>query len=133
MPEAVRTALGFDFGLTKIGVAIGQTLTRVASPLAIVKAVDGKPHWDELDKIIATWAPDIFIVGYPLHMDGSVNEMAQRAARFSRRLTGRYHIPAELSDERLSSFAAREQCGHQRQPIDDIAAQIILQQWLSHY
>ncbi len=107
-------------------------------PLPILKARDGVPNWDEVGKLVDEWQPDLLVVGEPLHMDGSTSELSQRAGKFARRLHGRLGIAVEMVDERLSSFEAKQQSrelGHSgdynRDPIDSLAAELILQTWLS--
>ena len=89
--------------------------------------------------VLVEW-PDLLLVGDPLNMDGSVSELARRSRRFARRLEGRYALPATLVDERLSSFevkARQREAGHRgdyrRQPVDSLAAELILESWLSAY
>ena len=118
--------MGFDFGTKKIGVAIGQGLTGSATPIAIVSARDGIPKWAEIEALLDTWAPKLLVVGLPLHMDDSPSPLSVRAEKFARRLTGRFNIPHQTVDERLSSFAAKG-LGDHGGPIDDIAAQLILE------
>ena len=120
--------MGFDFGMKRIGVAVGQKVTQTASGLTVVQACDGIPRWEYLDKIVLDWQPEKFIVGLPLNMDGSKSEMSQKAHKFSRRLSSRYNIQSEMFDERLTSFEAR---GHEEKThIDAIAARLILESWL---
>ena len=120
--------MGFDFGIKRIGIAVGQKVTKTASCVAVVKALDGIPKWDYLDTIVLDWQPERFVVGLPINMDGSKSEMSKRAQKFSRRISGRYNINSEMFDERLTSFEARE---HDRKThIDAIAAKIILESWL---
>ena len=120
--------MGFDFGMRRIGVAVGQKVTQTASGLTVVRARDGIPKWEYLDKIVLDWQPEKFIVGLPLNMDGSKSEMSQKAHKFSRRLSSRYNIQSEMFDERLTSFEAR---GHEEKThIDAIAARLILESWL---
>ena len=120
--------MGFDFGMKRIGVAVGQKVTQTASGLTVVQACDGIPRWEYLDKIVLDWQPEKFIVGLPLNMDGSKSEMSQKAHKFSRRVSSRYNIHSEMFDERLTSFEAREHEG--KTHIDAIAARLILQSWL---
>ena len=120
--------MGFDFGIKRIGIAVGQKVTKTATGLAVVKALDGIPKWDYLDTIVLDWQPERFIVGLPINMDGSKSEMSKRAQKFSRRISGRYNINSEMFDERLTSFEAREHDG--KTHIDAIAAKIILESWL---
>lgn len=121
--------MGFDYGTRKIGVATGQLITRTATPIAIIQARDGIPNWSDIEKLIKEWKPAQLVVGLPLNMDGSESEMSIRALKFARRLTGRFNLPHQTIDERLSTREAREQSTTAEQ-IDDIAAKIILESWL---
>ena len=134
-PTKARTLLGFDYGLKRIGVAVGQELTGTASALVTVRANDGKPDWDAISKLIGQWQPDEVVIGLPLNMDGSFHELSYRARRFGNQLHGRYNLPTHFMDERLSSLdAERELKGkaHKMQvaDIDKVAAKIILESWL---
>ena len=136
LKKGQRTLLGFDFGTKRIGIAIGQEITGTVNPLTTVTAIKHKPDWNSISKIIAEWQPDLLVVGLPLHMDGTEQEMTQAARRFSNQLNGRYQIPIALVDERLSSNEAEsilnEQTGfHDKAQIDMISAQLILQSWMS--
>ncbi|MEJ2644364.1 MAG: Holliday junction resolvase RuvX [Gammaproteobacteria bacterium] len=133
--------LGFDYGLKRIGVAVGQRLTGAASALTTVEARDGKPHWDTIAGLIGEWHPDALVVGIPRHMDGTAHQLTEAAERFARQLEGRFRLPTFRIDERLSSKAAEtalaersaERRGrqvHAKAEIDKLAAQIILQSWL---
>ena len=122
-------AMAFDFGTTKIGVAIGQKITGTATPLAVVKARDGIPLWQMIDRLVEEWKPTVFVVGLPINMDGTESDMSKAATRFSRRLHGRYGISIELMDERLSTFEARE--FETPGQLDAIAAKLILETWLA--
>jgi putative Holliday junction resolvase len=133
-----RTFLGFDFGMKNIGVAVGQEITHTASPLTVIKAREGIPNWDQIQALITEWQPHQLIVGLPLNMDGSEQEMTAAARRFGNRLNGRFHLPVDLQDERLSTFEALEQLGikskmqsNNRDDVDRISAQLILQSWLN--
>ena len=120
--------MGFDFGTSKIGVAVGQKLTASANPIGKFRARDGKPDWSQLDRVIHEWPPSLFVVGLPLNMDDSKNDITRAAERFARRLHGRYEIPFELMDERLSTFEAKQS---QTKDVDATAACLILETWLS--
>ena len=131
-----RTLLGFDFGTKRIGIAIAQEVTGTANPLVTVTAVKHKPDWDSISKIIEEWQPDLLVIGLPLHMDGTEQDMTQAARRFSNQLNGRYQIPIALMDERLSSNEAESilnerGSSHSKAQIDMISAQLILQSWMS--
>jgi putative pre-16S rRNA nuclease len=130
-----RTLLGFDYGLKRIGVAVGQELTGTASALITVRATDGKPDWGAISKLIEQWQPDEVVVGLPLNMDGSESELSHRATRFGNQLNGRYNLRAHMMDERLSSLQAEQELqGKSRKiqaaDIDKVAAKIILESWL---
>ena len=96
------------------------------------------PDWNAVTKLIEEWQPELLVVGEPLNMDGSTSELSTRANKFGRRLNGRLGLPVEMVDERLSSFDAKQQSrerGHRgdfnKHPIDSLAAELILQTWLS--
>ena len=134
----VRTFIGFDFGMKNIGVAVGQDLTHTANPLTVIKAREGIPNWGQIQALIDQWQPQQLIVGLPFSMDGTEQEMTQAARRFGNRLNGRFHLPVEWQDERLSTFETLDQLGIQskmqsnnREDVDRISAQLILQSWLN--
>lgn len=127
------SALGFDFGTRRIGVAFGQSLTGSAAPVATLPARDGIPDWNDLDALVAKWQPDVFVVGQPYNMDDSESELLLRARKFGNRLNGRYHKPCYGMDERLSSFEARGKLLRRESnaQVDSLAAQLILEGWFS--
>ena len=101
------TILAFDFGLSRIGVATGQSVTRTATALTTVRARRGEPAWTDIDALVREWRPDLLIVGLPLNMDSTESEMSERASAFADVLRQRYSIAVNLVDERLTSFEAR--------------------------
>ena len=130
--------LGFDFGLKRIGVAVGQTLTKTARPLTTLQARNGVPDWTQLANLIKTWQPTACIVGIPLNMDGTEQPITQAAKEFSNQLAERFKILVHGMDERLSTKDARERLFNaggykalQDGQIDSIAAQLILENWLN--
>jgi putative Holliday junction resolvase len=130
--------LALDFGLRHIGVAVGNTFSRTAQPLAIIKAKDGVPDWAALSSLAEEWRPDRIVVGLPINMDGSPSELSERASKFARQVEGRIGVVVSLVDERLSSREAKRSAlaeGHRgdfaADPIDDQAAAIILSTWLN--
>ncbi len=133
--DKVLKALGFDYGTQRIGVAFGQSLSGSAQPVCVLKARDGIPDWEQLQKLIEQWQPNVFVVGLPYNMDGSDSELMARAVKFANRLNGRFHLPAFGMDERLSSQEAIAQLaaqnGNKETAIDHIAAQIILENWFA--
>ena len=122
--------LGFDFGVKKIGIAVGQQVTRTANPLTIIRARDGIPDWDALDNIMNEWRPTQLVVGLPLNMDDTPSDMSALAEKFGRRLNGRYNLPVEMMDERLSTFEAQQRAEGE-ETVDAIAATVILESWLT--
>jgi putative Holliday junction resolvase len=127
------SALGFDFGTKRIGVASGQSIIGTAGALGPIAARDGIPDWQILDKLIEKWQPDVFVVGLPFNMDGSESELLFKARKFGNRLNARYHKPCYGMDERLSSFEARGQLlrGESAAQLDSLAAQLVLESWFS--
>lgn len=132
MPKSQQVSgvvIGFDFGLKRIGVAIGQTISQTASPEAIVNSKDGKPDWEHITQLFETWQPVAIVVGLPMRLDGSEQALTQPARKFGQRLSGRYQRPVFYIEEQLSSIEA-ESRQLKASHIDDHAAQIILQNWL---
>ena len=132
-----RTLLGFDFGTRSIGVAIGQEITGSAQPLRALKANDGVPNWEEIDKLLQEWQPDRVIVGLPLNMDGTEQPLTARARKFANKIHGRFGVSVKLHDERLSTVEARaglfEHGGFRalnKGSIDSASAVIILESYL---
>ncbi len=133
-----KTILCFDYGTKTIGIAVGQSLTRTATPLADLKARDGIPNWHDIEKIIDEWQPNLLLVGLPLNMDGSFSEIGQRAKKFANRLHGRFGLPIAMADERLSSFEAKGEIikhtgsrDFKKNNVDSLAAKIILESWFA--
>lgn len=133
-----RTLMAFDFGTKSIGVAIGQEVTGTARALTAFKAQDGVPDWNQVEKILNEWQPDLLVVGLPLNMDGTEQELTARARKFANRLQGRFGKPVELQDERLSTVEARadlfERGGFRalnKGQVDATSAVIILESWFS--
>ena len=135
--EEPISALGFDYGTQRIGVAFGQSLTGTAQRVCVLKARDGIPDWTQIEALIQEWRPSLFVVGIPYNLDGSESALMVRAIKFAKRLNGRFHKPSYGMDESLSSVEAAEQVleenrgAKKRVAIDDIAAQIILENWFS--
>ncbi|MDQ3564665.1 MAG: Holliday junction resolvase RuvX [Pseudomonadota bacterium] len=132
MNAASSSVLGFDFGTKRIGVAVGQTITRTANPVATVRASDGRPDWSAINALIDAWTPGSIVVGMPVNMDGSEHTLAPAALRFAGQLAGRFGLPVYTVDERLSSYEARSrEPERKRGPVDAIAAQVILETWFA--
>jgi putative Holliday junction resolvase len=122
--------MAFDYGTKRIGIAVGQTVSRTATALQVVAAVDGQPRWNEIADLVAQWAPDLFVVGMPTTQDEQAHSLSEAITRFSRRLTGRYKRPVEFIDEHLSSFAASDDDQAHSNGLDAVAAKMILLTWL---
>ncbi|MGB1951023.1 MAG: Holliday junction resolvase RuvX [Marinobacter sp.] len=137
MPEAGnRRVMAFDFGTRRIGVATGQQMLGTGQPQAMIPARDGIPDWEVIGQLLAEWQPDLVVVGLPLNMDDSENDMCARARKFGKRLHGRFHVPVEMVDERLTSFEAKGEVmasggsrDFGRHGVDDRAAVLILETW----
>jgi putative Holliday junction resolvase len=130
------TILAFDFGTRKIGVAIGNSLTRIARPLTTIEGEASAARFEAIASLIDEWQPDMLVVGRPLHADGSEHEMTARAERFARQLSSRFGLKVNYVDERFTSVAADAELagarvhGKDRKSARDaIAAQLILQSW----
>ena len=128
--------LAFDFGTSRIGVAVGQAVTCTASPLNPIAAKDGIPDWNLFAALISEWQPEALVVGLPLNMDGSLCDMSFRARKFANRLQERYQRPAYLVDERLTSHEAKGmhlaqggKADFKAHSVDGLAAQLILESW----
>lgn len=134
--------LGFDFGLRRIGVAVGQRTTNTASSLETV-ANGREPDWAALDRLIREWKPRQLLVGLPLNSEGEETDMSRAARRFGESLRERYGLDVSYADERLSSRAAEGRFAELRasgtlrrkhsRRLDAMSAQIILENWLESH
>ena len=123
--------LGFDYGERRIGVAVGQTLTGSANPLAVVKVRNSHPDWRKLEELVRRYEPDALVLGLPQHPDGSEHALSPRIHQFERQLRHRFRLPVHLIDERLSSYEAAQRCHDSgASELDAVAAQVILETWL---
>lgn len=122
----METVLGFDFGLKRIGVAVGNTLLKQAQPLTVISAATNDAKFAAIETLVKEWQPALCIVGLPRHPDGAEHEMTVRCRRFANQLHGRFDVATVLVDERYSSAMISHQRG---ELIDDRAAAIILQQY----
>lgn len=119
-----------------IGVAIGQEVTGTARALTAFKAQDGTPDWQQVEKLLKEWQPNLVVVGLPLNMDGTEQPLTARARRFANRLHGRFGVQVALQDERLSTVEARanlfDRGGYRaldKGSVDAASAVIILESW----
>jgi putative Holliday junction resolvase len=121
--------LAFDFGLRRVGVASGNSLTRSATPLQTLVAT-GERRFDIIASLIAQWQPDALVVGVPFHPDGAAHENTARAQRFARQLKGRFGLVVHEVDERYSTTLARAEGAVD---LDAASAAIILEQFLNQF
>lgn len=134
-----QTILAFDFGTSSIGCAVGQSVTGTAQGLPAFKAQDGIPNWENIEKVIKEWQPNLLVVGLPLNMDGTEQPLTHRAQKFANRLNGRFNIPTVLQDERLTTVEARQEIfergGYKalkKGKVDSISACLILESWFEN-
>ncbi len=151
MPEQARrtrsttaagTVLAFDFGLQRIGIAVGEPEVGAAHPLPALAAATQPGRLTAIERLVREWQPAVLVVGRPLGEDGAPHEMTRRAERFARQLNGRFRLPVELVDERYSSaeaesrvraaYGARKAAALARgKALDSQAAQLILEQYFN--
>ena len=133
------TFLGFDFGTKKIGMAVGQTSTQIASPLQTIRSLNQVPNWQLISQLINEWNPAGLVVGISKQADGSDNIVTPRMFKFCRQLEGRYQLPVHQIDEAYSTFEAKQMLFDDLHVNatklwavqDQLAAQLILQSWLN--
>jgi putative Holliday junction resolvase len=123
---SIETIFAFDFGVKRIGVAMGNTMIRQAEPVKVISAIDNATRFADIQALLDEWKPARLVVGLPMHPDGAEHEMTARARKFANQLHGRFNLPVELVDERYSSVVISAKRG---EVIDDRAAAIILQQY----
>ena len=139
--DTMQHYLGFDFGEKRIGVAVGQSATGTANPLCVVRNINGRPEWIDIDSLINEWKPTALVVGWPLTEDGGQQRQSLLAKSFGKHLRRRYALDVHLCDERYSSIEASRIIASNRkdnnrrraskEDTDKIAAALILEQWLS--
>ncbi len=132
------TVLAFDFGERRIGVAVGEMQLGIAHPLETIDAEVNEVRFARIAALVREWNPVVFVVGYPLALDGSEHRLSGLAKKFARRLTGRFGIESRLVDERLSSVEAgwdAQQAGldpaDHRRYLDPLAARRILESFFN--
>ena len=118
-----QTILAFDYGEKRIGVAVGNTLTKTAEPVQIIQQQFQYERFKAIEQVINEWQPQLLVVGLPKHPDGAEHDMTQKAKRFGNQLHGRFQREVVWVDERYTSVSVEG--GN-----DALAAQLILQQYL---
>ena len=133
MPEGMNkgeelTVMAFDFGTRRIGVAVGNTLTKAGQPLKIIEEPSEDVRFKAIQALIKEWQPNHLVVGLPCHPDGAEHEMSAKARRFGNQLYGRFHLSVEWVDERYTS-AVLEGDPNMRDNLDAESAALILEQY----
>lgn len=138
MKKNTSIILGFDFGMKYIGVAVGQQISNTATPITCLSAKDGIPNWVELVALVREWQPGQLIVGVPLSMDGTAQQLTYCAQKFANRLQQQTALPVSTVDERLSTWEAknrflattkRGKCNYNK--LNAMAAAVLVEQWLN--
>lgn len=139
-PDIEGSVLCFDFGEKRIGVAVGDTLLKLAHPLLTIEAEENAAKFAQIDRLLQEWKPALLVVGLPMSLEGEAHAMTALAQKFARRLEGRFNLPVMMVDERLSSAEAAQslrQAGikgrAQKTMLDQVAAQTILQSYFDTY
>lgn len=133
--------LAFDYGERRIGVAVGNTLTATAEPLATLARTAAGPDWNAIAELFESWRPEVAVVGVPYNMDGTRGRLAPAAEAFAAELRRRFGVEVAAVDERLSSREAEEALRERRRSgalgrrvrrgdVDSEAARVLLRQWL---
>ena len=141
-PAGVQTILAFDFGLKRIGIASGDTVTGTAGPRPAAACAGGLPDWAAIEREVRALQPHVLVVGAPYNADGSPGALANDATGFAAELERRFGLPVQRVDERWSSLQANERLKAQRasgerrrrvrrEDIDSAAAAVILERWLA--
>jgi putative Holliday junction resolvase len=141
-PNTPHTVLAFDFGLKRIGLAAGETLTRSAAPLPAITVSQSGPDWATIERNVRSLHPQRLVVGAPYNVDGTPSALARAAQRFASELETRFGLPVSRVDERWSSLEAQEllkarrASGERRkrvrrEDIDSAAAAVILERWFA--
>jgi putative Holliday junction resolvase len=139
MPGTPETIVAFDFGLRRIGVAVGQEVTRSATPLGAIANGEAGPDWQEIESLLGEWQPARLVVGMPVHADGTPAPLGKAVSAFIGDLA-RFGLPVETVDERYTSLEAEALLKSRRREglegriskaaVDAAAATLIAERWL---
>ena len=135
MPNPINrpmTILAFDYGTRRVGVAVGNTETKVSQALKTIAAANADTLFQELESLVKEWQPDQIVVGLPTHPDGSEHEMTAKAKRFGNQLHGRFNLPVSWVDERYTSVVL-EGDPQMHDNLDAHSAALILEQYFAEY
>jgi len=123
-----QTVMAFDYGTRRIGVAVGNTVTKVGQPIQTIAENGDDARFRLIEVLLKEWQPDRLVVGLPCHPDGAEHEMTAKAKRFGNQLHGRFHLPVDWVDERYTS-AILEGNPEMRDNLDAQSAALILEQY----
>jgi len=135
----MSTVLVFDFGLKRTGVAVGNTIVGTASAVETLQALNGKPNWPRITKLIEQWSPTQLVVGMPKQLDGTDTPLTDPINKFCNQLNGRYNLPVDQANEQFTSIEAGRRLKEVRQAgrkkkvskedVDQLSAVIIFENW----
>ena len=129
MPKAV-TVMAFDYGTRRVGVAVGNSITRAGQALKTIAAANADTLFKEIEGLLAEWQPNQLVVGLPTHPDGAEHEMTIKSKRFGNQLHGRFNLPVDWVDERYSSVVL-EGDADMHDNLDAHSAALILEQYFA--
>lgn len=128
--------IAFDFGIKNIGVAVGENITKKARPLNIFNAHNGNPNWINIKNLFQYWEPKCIIVGLPLNIDGTKQNITNKSEKFASLLKSKFNIPVKMHDERLTTVEAKSIIFNKggfkalkKKYIHSYSAAIILESW----
>jgi putative Holliday junction resolvase len=124
------SVMAFDFGLKRVGIAVGNSMTRVGQPLKTITAPNVDVLFQEILVLVQEWQPQQLVIGRPVHPDGAEHEMTAKATRFGNQLHGRLNLPVTWVDERYTS-AILESDLKMRDNLDAYSAALILEQYFA--
>ncbi|MBU3619148.1 Holliday junction resolvase RuvX [Polynucleobacter sp. JS-Fieb-80-E5] len=131
MPDAL-TVMAFDYGTRRVGVAVGNSVTKAGQALKTIAAPSGDVLFQVIEKLLKEWQPDQLVVGRPVHPDGTPHEMTAKAVRFGNQLHGRFQLPVSWVDERYTS-AVLEGDSKMHDNLDAHSAALILEQYFAEH
>ena len=129
MPKPVMV-MAFDYGTRRVGVAVGNSITRAGQALKTIAALNADTLFQEIERLLIEWQPNQLVVGLPTHPDGAEHEMTAKARRFGNQLQGRFNLPVNCVDERYSSVVL-EGDADMHDNLDAHSAALILEQYFA--
>ena len=131
MPD-VLTMMAFDYGTRRVGVAVGNSLTKAGQALKTIAVPSSDVLFREIEKLLKEWQLNHIVVGRPVHPDGSPHEMTAKAVRFGNQLHGRFQLPVSWVDERYTSAVLEGDSG-MHDNLDAHSAALILEQYFAEH